>query len=66
MLHQVVRNQVRRHVTPRERGTPEFPLSDVPMQQTVDFAAINQYRGRPDTCIQSERCTDGSPTDGAQ
>ncbi|PRX22334.1 NADPH:quinone reductase-like Zn-dependent oxidoreductase [Paraburkholderia sp. BL18I3N2] len=28
-------------------GIPEFPLSDVPMQQIVDFAAMNQYRGRP-------------------
>jgi NADPH:quinone reductase-like Zn-dependent oxidoreductase len=28
-------------------GTPEFPLSDVPMQQIVDFAADGLYRGRP-------------------
>jgi len=28
-------------------GTPEFPLSDVPMQQIVDFAAGGLYRGRP-------------------
>jgi len=28
-------------------GTPEFPLSDVPMQQIVDFAARGVYRARP-------------------
>lgn len=28
-------------------GTPEFPLSDVPMQEIVDRAARNQYRCRP-------------------
>ena len=28
-------------------GTPEFPLSDVPMQQIVDFAAGGLYRGHP-------------------
>lgn len=28
-------------------GTPEFPLSDVPMQQIVDFAASGIYRARP-------------------
>ncbi|MFL9869092.1 zinc-binding dehydrogenase [Paraburkholderia fungorum] len=28
-------------------GTPCFPLSDVPMQQIVDFEASGLYRGRP-------------------
>ncbi|ALE59100.1 zinc-binding dehydrogenase [Paraburkholderia sp. RL17-368-BIF-A] len=28
-------------------GSPEFPLSEVPMQQIVDLASMNQYRGRP-------------------
>jgi NADPH:quinone reductase-like Zn-dependent oxidoreductase len=28
-------------------GTAEFPLSDVPMQQIVDFTAMNRYRARP-------------------
>lgn len=28
-------------------GTPDFPLSDVPMQRIVDLEASGQFRGRP-------------------